>query len=133
MKKTMYYLSPFVMIPLIFTVLTLLETVEALKFIAPYFMFAALFLFSAVIGVLSPGKTKFDYAMTAAVPISVFLSLFVALLFDKGCNGDPQLSLHHALNVEYYQIWLPIVAVMTIITFVASFQPIRISKSPRQG
>ena len=128
MKKVIYYLSPFVIIPLIFMMLALLEGAEILKSIVPYLMFATLFLFSVVIGLLSPIKTKFDYIMTAAVPISVFLSLFVALLFDEGCDGMPQLSLSHALNMEYYKIWLPIVAIMTVITFVASFKPIRISK-----
>ena len=39
-------------------------------------------------------------------------------LLDYGINGA----------MEYYKIWLPIIAIMTVITFVASFKPIRISK-----
>ena len=128
MKKTIYYLSPFVIIPLIFSMLTLLENAEILKFIVPYFMFAILFLFSVAIGILSPAKAKFDYIMSAAVPISCFLTLFIALFFDEGCDGTPQLSIHHALNMEYYKVWLPMALIMMVITFVASFKPIRISK-----
>ena len=128
MKKTIYYFSPFVIIPIIFLIATLLESVEILKPTAPFFLFTALFIFSLAIGVLSPTKTTFDYAITAIIPCSVLLSLFVGLFFDEGCDGKPQLSLSHALNMEYYKIWLPIVAIMTVITFIASFKPIRISK-----
>ena len=127
MKKTMYYLSPFVIVPLIFLTLTVLDgaKLSVLKSSAPYLMFAALLLFSVAIGIFSPAKTKFDYMMTAAVPISLLLSVFVALLFDAGCDGSPQLSLGHALNMEYYKVWLPIVIAATLVTFIASFRPIR--------
>ena len=88
-------------------------------------MFAALLLFSVVIGILSLTKTKFDYIMTVIVPISVLVPLFVFLLFDEGCDGKPQFSLHHALNMEYYKTWLPVALVMMAITFIASFKPVR--------
>ena len=48
---------------------------------------------------LHPGdvlKAKFDYIMTAIVPLSVFFALFISLLFDDGCDGTPQFSLIHA-------------------------------------
>ena len=125
MKKTAYYLSPFVIVPIIFLIATLLENAEILKPIVPYFMFVALFLFAVVIGILSPLKAKFDYIMTAIVPLSVFFALFISLLFDDGCDGTPQFSLSHALNIEYYRSWLPIALVMMVITFVFSFKPIR--------
>jgi len=125
MKKAVYYFSPFVIIPIIFLITTLFESVEVLEPIAPYFVFASLFLFAVLIGTMSQSKTKFDYIMTFFVPLSVFLTLFVSLLFDEGCDGTPQLSLSHALNVQYYRAWLPIAIIMTVITFVFSFQPIR--------
>ena len=99
MKKTAYYLSPFVIVPIIFLIATLLENAEILKPIVPYFMFALLFLYAVVIGMLSPLKVKFDCVMAALVPFSVFFALFIALLFDDGCDGMPQFSLHHALNI----------------------------------
>ena len=97
----------------------------ALKPTAPFFLFTALFIFSLAIGVLSPTKTTFDYAITAIIPCSVLLSLFVGLLFDEGCDGKPQLSLSHALNMEYYKVWLPIVLTIMLIMFITSFKPIR--------
>ena len=125
MKKIIYYFSPFVINPIIFLTAALLESAEILKPIVPYFMFGALFLFAAVIGIISPSKAKFDYLITIIVPVSVFFALFIALFFDEGCDGTPQLSLSHALNIEYYRAWLPMVLVMTVIAFVFSFKPIR--------
>ena len=125
MKKAVYYFSPFVIVPIIFLITALLESVGILEPIVPYFVFASLFLFAVLIGIMSQSKAKFDYIMTAFIPLSVFLTLFVSLIFDKGCDGTPQLSLSHALNVEYYRAWLPIAIIMTAITFVFSFQPIR--------
>ena len=125
MKKAIYYVSPFVIIPIIFLITNLLESVEMLNPIAPYFVFASLFLFTVLIGTISQSKLKFDYIITAFIPLSVFLALFVSLLFDEGCDGMPQFSLHHALNIEYYRSWLPIALAMMAITFVFSFKPIR--------
>ena len=125
MKKAAYYTSPFVVVPIIFLIVSLIESAEILKTIVPYFMFVALFLFAVVIGILSPLKAKFDYIMTAIVPLSVFFALFISLLFDDGCDGMPQFSLSHALNIEYYRSWLPIALVMMGITVVFSFKPIR--------
>ena len=74
---------------------------------------------------LSPAKTKFDCIITVIVPLAVLASLFVMLFFDEGCNGKPQLSLSHALNMEYYYPWFVIAAIMMAIVFVCSFKPIR--------
>lgn len=125
MKKTVYYFCPFIIIPILFLTLTLLESMDVLRSIMPYLLFAVLFLFSAIIGVLSPTSRKFDYIMTTLIPISVLFSLFIALFFDKGCDGKAQLSLSHATNIEYYYSWLPIAAIMMVITFIASFKSVR--------
>ena len=125
MKKTMRYFSPIVVTPMIFLIATLLENTEASKPIVPFVLFPALLLLAVAVGILSPLKTRFDYVMTAIVPISVFFSLFICLFFDEGCDGTAQLSLNHALNIEYYRSWLPIALVMMILTFVFSFRTIR--------
>jgi hypothetical protein len=129
MKKAMYYASPFVLFPIIFGVFTLLDEIDIINSnIMEVGSFTILFAASAFLGSLSLTNKKFDYLMTAIVHTSFLLTLFVCLFFDKGCDGTPQLSLNHALNMEYYKVWLPIIAIMTVITFVASFRAIRISK-----
>ena len=125
MKKTLYYISPLMIVPCVFLLIIALESAEILKPITPFILFTALLIFSLAIGVLSPTKTTFDYLTTAITPCSVLLSLFVSLFFDEGCDGTPQLSLSHALNMEYYKVWLPIILIMMLITFITSFKPIR--------
>ena len=125
MKKAMRYFSPLVVTPMIFLIATLLENAEASEPIVPFVLFPALLLLAVAAGILSPLKTRFDYIMTALVPISVFFSLFICLFFDEGCGGTAQLSFNHALNIEYYRSWLPIALAMTVITFIFSFNPIR--------
>ena len=129
MKKAIYYASPFILFPIIFGIFTLLDEIDIINSnILAVFLFVLFFVTTAFLGNLSLTNKKFDYLMTVIVPISFLLTLFVVLFFDEGCDGTPQLSIHHALNMEYYKIWLPIVAIMTVTTFVASFKPIRISK-----
>jgi len=43
--KKIYYISPFVIIPIIFLIVTLLESAEILEPVVPYFMLGTLFLF----------------------------------------------------------------------------------------
>lgn len=129
MKKVIYYASPFVLFPIVFSAVTLLDGKDIVSSeILAVFSYSLFFIATALLGSLSLTNKKFDYIMTAIVPLSIFLSLFITLFFDEGCDGRPQLSLDHALNMEYYKVWLPIVAIMMVITFFASFKPIRVSK-----
>ena len=126
MKKAIYYASPFVLFPIILGIFTLLDEINIISSnILAIFSCIILFITTAFLGSLSLTNKKFDYLMTVIIPISFLLTLFIALFFDEGCDGKSQLSLHHALNIEYYKIWLPIALIMTVITFVASFTPIR--------
>ena len=129
MKKAIYYASPFILFPIIFGIFTLLDEIDIINSnILAILLFVIFSVTTAFLGNLSLTNKKFDYLMTVIVPISFLLTLFVALFFDEGCDGTSQLSIHHALNMEYYKIWLPIVAAMAVTTFVASFKPIRIPK-----
>ena len=120
MKKIAYYFSPFVSFTILFLLATLFSGAEILEAI----VFASLFLFAIVLGIISPSKAKFDYLITIIVPVSLFFAEFIVLLFDEGCDGTPQVSLSHALNIEYYRSWLPTVPIVTVIAFVFSFKPI---------
>ena len=132
MKKAIYYATPILVLPILFSVFSWLDGMGISSDVARAFVCIALISFSALMGSLSPTNKKFDYIMTAILPLSVFFTLFIALYFDKGCDGMPQLSIHHALNVEYYKSWAPTVAVMTATAFIASFQPIRILSKLRR-
>ena len=129
MKKVLYYSTPFVVFPIVFLGITWLEGAGLLQSNASVLLtYAVLFLFAALMGSLSHAEKPFDCLMTAIIPVSFFAALFVGLLFDAGCDGSAQFSLHHALNAAYYYSWLPPVGVMTVAAFVFSFKPIRMIK-----
>jgi hypothetical protein len=125
MKKIIYYAAPFVAFPLLFFLAEWMEIIFA-DFIQVFFC-SLIFLLAALFGNLSRSKRKFDYAMTLIVPISLCFALFLVLFFSEdGCSGVRRYSLSHALNIEYYKLWMPIFAAASVITFIASFKPIRI-------
>ena len=130
MKKTLYYVSPFVLLPIVFWMIDALEKSEQLSpNVLMLLTFSLLFCSAFLFGGLSPSEKKADFLMILILPLSCFFALFAGLLLDAGCDGLPRFSIHHALNPEYYVAWLPIVMLMTVVTFLASFRPIRIRKS----
>lgn len=127
MKKTIYYIAPFAVFPLLVLLINSLDSMEMQSNIWKPLTLILFFLFAALMGTLSPTERKFDYLMSLLIPAAFLCTLFVLLYFDEGCDGLPQLSLHHALNMHYYRVWLPYVAIMTGITFITSFKPIRLA------
>jgi hypothetical protein len=121
MKKIIYYAAPFVAFSLLFFLAEWMD-ISILAFFC-----SLVFLLAALLGNLSWSKRKFDYAMTLIVSISLCFALFLVLFFSEdGCSGVRLYSLSHALNIEYYKLWMPIFAAAAVITFIASFKPIRI-------
>ena len=127
MKKAIYYIVPFVVFPLLFLLINSLDKMGTNTDTWQALTLILFFLFAALMGTLSPTKKKFDYLMTLLIPAAFLCTLFVSLYFDEGCDGLPQLSLHHALNMHYYRAWFPYVAIMTGITFITSCKPIRLA------
>lgn len=132
MKKAIYYIAPFIVFPLLFLLINSLDRMDTNTSTWQALTLILFFMFSALMGTLSPTEKKIDYLITLLIPTAFLCTLFVFLYFDEGCDGLPQLSLHHALNMHYYRAWLPYVAIMTGITFVTSFKPIRISSVRRR-
>ena len=127
MKRATYYIAPFVVFLLLVLLINFLDSIEMQSNIWQALTLVLFFLFAALMGTLSPTEKTFDYLMTLLIPAAFLCTLFVSLYFDEGCDGLPQLSLHHALNMHYYRVWLPYVAIMTGITFITSFKPIRLA------
>ena len=120
MKKTIYYLSPFIISPFLVGALSLLD--GKLTGVVKICFWVILCLYAALMGSFSSTERKFDYLMTAVMPLSLAFALFIVLLLDNGFS----FSLSHALNFEYYFAWLPMFLLTAFVTFAASFQPIRI-------
>ncbi len=132
-KKIIYYAAPFVFFFLVFLLVSLLDSTDIIGS-GPVFILMCILLlsFPIIIGGFSPSDKKFDYIITAIVPLALLFTLFIFLFFAEGCDGKPRLSISHALNIEYYKTYFPIAAILTVSTFVASFKPIRFIKKERK-
>ena len=129
--KKIYYVIPLFVFPLIFLAVELeKELLRDLIYennnILRISLRVMCFVFAAIMGSMSKTSKLFDLKITASLPLSFLLTLFVIFHFDNGCEGL-RFSIIHAFTLEYYILYLPMIAVMTAITFLASFKPIRLS------
>lgn len=123
MKKKLYYVTPFVAVPLLLLLCEVLDDLNLLQ-MSPYILSALLLLFSATIGFFSTTHRTFDYLLTAIMPISLFCCMFVAGLLDKD-DLETRFHLHEAVNAAFQPIALQLYFFMAIVTFLASFKCLR--------
>ena len=127
MKKSLYYLSPFIIFP-IWVLLSelLLDDLWGIP-IVPYIFIGGLLVFSALIGWFTHAPKRVDLRITFFVPLAFFLTMFIAAFFDTGtCSGEPRLDLGEAFEMSI-RFWF-IYVFMALIAFLASFVKIKISK-----
>ena len=132
MKKFLYYMIPFIIIPISVLVCEFLDNRSLIK-MSPYILFGVLALCSAIIGNLTPTNKNFDYTMAIIMPLSMFCTMFVGGLWDRGCSGIPRFSFNHACNVAFQAGALLMYIFMFLITFLASFKAIRITRKLNQA
>lgn len=126
MKKTLYYLSPFIIFPIWVSLELLLDNLWRNPLVS-YIFIGSLLVFSALIGGLTPSRKKMDLRITLFVPLSFFLTMFIGCFFDTGtCSGEPRLDLGEAFEMSI-RFWF-IYVLMALITFLASFIKSRIFK-----
>ena len=123
MKKKLYYVMPFVAVPLLLLLCELLDNTKLLQ-MSPYILSTLLLLFSLVIGFFSATHRTFDYLLTAIVPISLFCSMFIAGFLDKD-DLETRFHLYKAVNAAFQPIVLQLYFLMAIVTFLASFKSFR--------
>ena len=71
MKRKLYYLMPFIVVPILMMLFEVLDNTELLK-MNPYIFGGVLALSSAVFGFLSPSKKSVDYLLALIMPLSLF-------------------------------------------------------------
>lgn len=125
MKKTFYYLSPFIIVPVWVLFIDLID--QWVLSIIPYIFIGGLFVLSALFGVLTPSREKMDLCITFFVPLSFFLTMFVGCFFDTGtCSGEPRLDFGDAFRMSI-RFWF-IYVLMAFIAFLASYIRITLGK-----
>ena len=123
MKKKLYYVIPFVAVPLLLSLCELLDNRNLLQ-MSPYILSALLLLFSVTMGFFSITHRTFDYLLTAIMPLSLFCCMFVAGFLDKS-DLKTRFHLYKAVNAAFQPIALQLYFLMAIVTFLASFKSFR--------
>jgi hypothetical protein len=122
MSKKLYYVIPFVAIPVI--MLLIERFVTPLNIVAMFAFYSgliSLLLFSAIIGFLSPSKKTFDYLLTFLVPLALFCTMFVCGFLDK-TDLETRFHLYKAVKTAFQPVILQLYLAMPVTTFVASFK-----------
>ena len=127
-KKYLYYVIPFVWIPIL---MQLCECLDNIGFInmSPHIALIAFVLSCAVIGIFSPTNKSFDCVMTVIMPFALFCVMFTFGFLDKGDLGTtPLFSMERAFKVAFQPLCLIAYCVMAVTTFLSSFKKIRVIK-----
>ena len=124
MKKTIYYVCPFIIVPCSCLLSEFLNKRDVLN-MNPYIFFAELFIISAIIGNLTPTHRRFDYIMTIIMPLSLFIAMFIGGFIDETDLGG-RFYMYRAFEVAFQPLALMIYFMMGLTAFFASYKSFRI-------
>ena len=123
MKKKLYYVLPFVAVPLLLLICDMLDNMNILQ-MSSYIGTAVLLFFSVVMGFFSTTNKTFDYLLTAIMPLSFFCCMFFLGFLEEN-DVVTRFSLYKAVEVAFQPIALQLYFLMAITTFLASFKRFR--------
>ena len=124
MKKALYYLSPFILVPFSAFIMEACDNMKIVKMSAVWF-FGIYIILSAIIGNLTPTKMKFDYIMTALMPLSLFCTMFAAGLLHREDLGS-RFHFDKAFETALQPILLVLYLFMGLVVLGTSFYKIRL-------
>ena len=123
MKKKLYYVIPFVAVPLLLLICDELDNTELFP-MTPCTITSLLLIFSVAMGFFSTTNKTFDYLLTVIMPISLFCFMFVGGFLSLG-DLESRFHLYKAVKAAFQPIALQLYFLMAITTFLASFKHFR--------
>ena len=123
MKKKLYYVIPFIVVPILMLLCEIFDNAELLN-MNTYVLCGVLALSSAVFGFLSPSNKSMDYLLTLIMPLSLFCTMFVCGFLSKSDLGS-RFHIYRAVDVAVQPIALILYFAMAIIASVASLKYFR--------
>ena len=123
MKKKLYYVTPFVAVPLLSLLCEVLGNMNLLPR-SPYILSAIFLLFSGAMAFFSPSSKTFDYLLTLIMPLSLFLCMFVVGFLGESDLGT-RFHLYKAVDAAFQPIALLLYFLMAIVAFLTSFKHFR--------
>ena len=126
MKKVIYYSSPFIVFPIIFILLEILDDSRILE-LSPLIMFAVILVTTAIIGNLSPSDRLFDLIITIILPLSLICTMLIAGFLDKD-DMETRFHIDRALEAAFQPLYLQLCLISLLTAFLFSFKKIRLIK-----
>lgn len=126
-KRGLYYGAPFLLVPGVLLLCEWLDDAGIVK-MSPYILGIVLVLLSAAAGWFSPAVGRFDAAVTAVMPLSLFVCMWIGGFLDRGDLGS-RFHLYRALAVAFQPIALVLYALMALAALGASAAHFRKGKS----
>ena len=123
MKNKLYYVIPFVAVPLLLLICDELDNTELFP-MTPCTITSLLLIFSVVVGFSSTTHRMFDYLLVAIMPLSLFCFMFVGGFLSLS-DVYNRFNLYKAVKTAFQPIALQLYFLMAITTFLASFKHFR--------
>lgn len=123
MKNKLYYVIPFVAVPLLLLICDELDNTELFP-MTPCTITSLLLIFSVVVGFSSTTHRMFDYLLVAIMPLSLFCFMFVGGFLSLS-DVYNRFNLYKAVKTAFLPIALQLYFLMAITTFFASFKHFR--------
>lgn len=126
MKKYFYYIIWFIEVPAIIAICVLLDITNLIN-MSIYPPLALLILSCIIAGIFSPTHKTFDFLITIIMPLSLFIMMFIHGFLT---TSDLETRFHFYIAIDTaFNSWLLITYfVMALITFLASYKAIRITR-----
>ena len=122
--KKLYYYIPFILVPSALLICEFLHNKGLIK-LNSYIMGIILFLISAIMGNYTPTNKRIDYLISAIMPLSLFIFMFVIGFLDE-TETYSRFDLGIAVKVSTQPFVLLMCFGMAFTTFVLSFKPFRL-------
>ena len=119
MKKVIYYITPFVMFPVV------LLLCNYIRYHITYTTVIIITIFlSLMMGLLSPTRHKFDYLMTVIMPFAMICVFFVIGFLDNS-EFNARFDWHRGFKTATQPLLLVDCCCIAISTFLSSYQKFR--------
>lgn len=124
--KKLYYFIPFILVPSALLLCEFLDNTGIIK-MNPTIMGIILCLISAIMGNFTPTNKKFDYLISAIMPLSLFVIMFVIGFLDE-TETYSRFDLGIAIKVSTQPPALLMCLGMAFAAFILSFKSFRLIK-----
>lgn len=126
-KKGLYYAAPFLLVPVLLLLCEWTDDAGIVR-MSPYILGMVLVLLSAAAGWFSPAQGRFDAVLTAVMPLSLFVCMWIGGFLDRGDLGS-RFHLYRGFAVAFQPVALILYALMALAALGASWAHFRKGKS----